>query len=141
LAPLGTSGFSLSRLPNGSSTMSTVTISGGTITFPGGVNWRPSTGLIVGDQECSSGSCQDAISVSGSTGTITGSTPLTNYNGGGCDVDQATISPFGKFFAGGCITTGTAASTADRWAYPAGGEPTNYSTSVSEPIGAAISNK
>jgi len=32
-------------------------------------------------------------------------------------------------------------STAARWAYPAGGERPNYSTSVSEPIGAAISNK
>ena len=37
----GTSGFSLSVLPNDSSTMSTVHITGGTITFPGGVNWRP----------------------------------------------------------------------------------------------------
>jgi hypothetical protein len=137
----GNSGFSLSVLPNGSSTMSTVTVGGGTITFPGGVNWKPATGLVVGDQECSSGSCLDAVSISGNTGTITGTTPLSNSNGGGCDVDQSTISPFGKFFAGGCITTGSAPSTAARWAYPAGGIPTNFSTSVSEPIGAAISNK
>jgi hypothetical protein len=137
----GTSGFSLSELPNGSGTMSTINISGGTITFPGGVNWRPATGLIVGDQECSNGSCEDAVSVSGSTGTITFSTPLFNSNGGACDVDQATISPFGKFFAGGCITEGSAPSSAARWKYPAGGEPTNFSTSVSSPTGAAISNK
>ncbi|MGA8795928.1 MAG: hypothetical protein WB526_02525 [Candidatus Cybelea sp.] len=136
----GSSGFSLSKLPNGSSTMSTVSISGGTITFPGGVNWRPSSGLVVGDQECSNGSCLWAVSVSGSTGTITGSTPLNNYNGDACDVDQSTISPFGKFFAGGCISDTSTPSTAARWKYPAGGT-TNYSTSVSYPIGAAISNK
>lgn len=139
----GNSGFSLSELPNGSSTMSTVHLSGGTIYFPGGVNWTPATGLVVGDQECNDAgaSCLYAVSVSGSTGTITGSTPLTNSNGGACDVDQITVSPFGKYFAGGCITESSAPSTAARWAYPAGGEPTNYSTSVSEPIGAAISNK
>jgi hypothetical protein len=107
------------------------------------VNWTPATGLVVGDQECNDAgaSCLYAVSVSGSTGTITGSTPLTNSNGGACDVDQITVSPFGKYFAGGCITESSAPSTAARWAYPAGGEPTNYSTSVSEPIGAAISNK
>jgi hypothetical protein len=136
----GTSGFSLSVLPNNSSTMSTVHITGGTITFPGGVNWRPATGLVIGDQECSNGSCLWAVSVSGSTGTITGSTPLNNYNGGACDVDQSTISPFGKFYAGGCISESSAPSTAVRWKYPAG-TVTNYSSSVSEPIGAAISNK
>ena len=136
----GSSGFSLSKLPNGSSTMNTINISGGTIEFPGGVNWRPSSGLVVGDQECSNGSCLWAVSVSGSTGTITGSTPLNNYNGDACDVDQSTISPFGKFFAGGCISDTSTPSTADRWAYPAGGT-TNYSTSVEFPIGAAISNK
>ena len=32
-------------------------------------------------------------------------------------------------------------SIAARWAYPAGGDPTNNNTSVEYPIGAAISNK
>ena len=137
----GDSGFSLSVLPNGSSTMSTISISGGTIGFPGGVNWGHANGLIVGDQECSTGSCQDAVSVSGLTGTITDSTPLSNSNGGECDVDQATISPQGKYVGGGCITESSAPSSAARWAYPAGDVPTNFSNNVSEPIGAAISNK
>ncbi len=35
----GGAGFSLSELPYNSSTMKSITISGGTITFPGGVNW------------------------------------------------------------------------------------------------------
>ena len=135
--------FSLSELPKGSGTMSTINISGGAIYSPGGVNWRPATGLVIGDQYCNDGyaACLYAVSVSGSTGTITGSTTLTNYDGGACDVDQSTISPVGKFFAGGCITEGSAPSTADRWLYPAGGTPTNYTTSIEYPIGAAISNK
>jgi hypothetical protein len=135
------SGFSLSVLPNGSSTMSTIRFSGAAIGFPGGVNWTPATGLVVGDQECTTGSCLDAVSVSGLTGTITGSTTLFNYDGGECDADQVTVSPQGKYFAGGCITESSAPSSAARWAYPAGGTPTNYSINVSEPIGAAISNK
>jgi hypothetical protein len=75
------------------------------------------------------------------TGTITDSTPLSNSNGGECDVDQATISPQGKYVGGGCITESSAPSSAARWAYPAGDVPTNFSNNVSEPIGAAISNK
>lgn len=132
----GSAGFSLSELPNNSSTMHTVNISGGTIDFPGGVNWTTTSGLVVGDQECNgSGSCLYAVSVNGSSGTITGSTPLTSYNGGSCDVDQGDMARGGKVFAGGCIGS---PSTAARWSYPKGGTPTNYSTSVSTPIGAAI---
>lgn len=138
----GGAGFSLSELPSGSSSMHTIGLSGGTITFPGGVNWTQQTGLVVGDQECNgSGSCLDAVSVSGSSGTITGTTPLTNSDGGACDVDQSTVSPQGNYFGGGCISLTSAPSTADRWAYPGGGIPTNYSTSVLYPVGAAISNK
>ncbi|HEX4012773.1 MAG TPA: hypothetical protein VHX17_02650 [Candidatus Cybelea sp.] len=138
----GNSGFSLSVLPSGSSSMTTVSVSGGTIFFPGGMNYKGGS-LIIGDQECNGGSdsCQYATTVSGSTATITGSTPLENSDGGACDVDQGTIAPQGKYFAGGCITEGSGASTAARWAYPAGGIPTNFSTNVSEPIGAAISAK
>jgi hypothetical protein len=137
----GNSGFSLSVLPNGSSTMSTVHLSGGTLYFPGAVNVRKATGLVIGDQECNDAgaSCLYSVSISGSTGTITGSTPLTNNGGGACDVDQGTLSPVGKYYAGGCITEATAPSAAARWAYPGGGEPTNFNTNVSEPIGAAIS--
>jgi hypothetical protein len=136
------SGFSLSVLPNGSGTMSTVNIAGGTIFFPGAVNWRPATGLVLGDQECNgAGSCEYALSVAGSTATITGATPLLNSDGEACDVDQSTISPVGKYYAGGCISEGSAPSSAARWAYPVGGTPTHFTTSVGEPIGAAISNK
>jgi hypothetical protein len=37
----GDSGFSLSKLPNGSSTMSTIILAAELLAFPGGVNWRP----------------------------------------------------------------------------------------------------
>jgi hypothetical protein len=140
----GGAGYSLSVLPSGSSNMTTVSVSGGTLFFPGSVNWNKNAGLILGDQECNDAgaSCLYAVTVSGSVATITGSTPLTNTDGGGCDVDQAVISPGGKYYGGGCISEGSAPSVAARWAYPAGGAPTNSTTTgISEPIGAAISNK
>jgi hypothetical protein len=106
------------------------------------MNFTPATGLVIGDQECNGAfsSCAYTVSISGTSGTITGSTPLNNFDGTLCDVDQATIAPFGKYIAGGCITEGTSVSTADRWSYPSG-TVTNHATGVSEPIGAAISNK
>ena len=137
-------GFILSECSSGSSSCHTLSISGGTLYFPGGLNWDGvNANLVTGDQECNeeSESCQYQMTISGSTATITGSTPLSNTNGTGCDVDQAALAPFSKYFAGGCITEDSGTSTAARWAYPAGGEPTNNNTSVEYPIGAAISNK
>jgi hypothetical protein len=136
--------YILSVLPSGGSSLSTVTLSGGTIYFPGGLNWY-STGpyLVAGDQECGGevSACQYWVTISGTTGTITGSTPLENNGGGACDVDQGTLGPFGKYFAGGCISETSAPSAAARWSFPAGGTPTNYTTDVEYPIGAAVSNK
>lgn len=140
--------FTISELPAGSSSMHTVSYSGGTVYFPGGVNWdRVNYNLVVGDQECNGGSasCQYQMLENSSGGlTITGSTPLQDYNGGSCDVDQGALAPFSKYFAGGCISTGSALSAAARWSYPSGGTPTNYNDSYAPymfPIGAAISNK
>jgi hypothetical protein len=136
--------YVLSECPSGSSTCHSLSLSGGSIVFPGGLNWdRVKNDLVAGDQECldEAASCQYQITISGSTATITGSTTLSNYNGTGCDVDQGTIAPFSRYFAGPCITEDSADSTAARWPYPAGGDPTNYSTSVDFPIGSAISNK
>ncbi|MBV9719241.1 MAG: hypothetical protein JOZ77_07970 [Candidatus Eremiobacteraeota bacterium] len=136
------SGFSLSEIRSGSSKMKTLSISGGTIYFPGGVNWSKATGLVIGDQDWNNApeSWQYALSVSGSTATITGSTPLTNYEGGACDVDQGTISSSGNYFFGECALITTAnAGTVDQWTYPAGGAPVNYTTNVTSPIAAVIS--
>jgi len=134
-----------SELPSGSGTMHTVSYSGGTIGFPGGVNWDRVNGeLIVNDQECHAiyASCAYQLTVSGSHATIVGSTPLNNFDGTACDVDQGTIAPFSKYFAGPCITFAYSVSSVDRWAYPSGGTPGHYNDSVVlEPIGSAISNK
>lgn len=136
--------YILSECPSGSGSCHTLNVSGGSVEFPGGLNWdRVNNNLVAGDQECEdeAASCQYQMTISGSTATITGSTTLSNYNGTGCDVDQGTIAPFSKYFAGPCITEASASSTAARWPYPAGGDPTNYSTNVEFPIGSAISNK
>lgn len=140
--------FALSELPSGTSEMKTINLSGGTLYWPGGVNWyAPGNYLILGDQQCNGGqpiaSCVYWVSIAGFSGTITGVTNLQSYNGGNGDVDEAVISPFGKYLAGGMLgTMGDGGPTANRWAYPDGGSPTHYSTeSVMEPVGAAISNK
>lgn len=136
--------YVLSECPSGSSACHSLSVSGGSLFFPGGLNWdRVNNNLVAGDQECNeeAASCQYQMTISGSTATITGSTPLSNTNGTGCDVDQGALAPFSKYFAGGCITEGSGTTTAARWAYPVGGEPTNNNTTPEYPIGAAISNK
>lgn len=139
------SSFILSVCPSGSGSCSTMNVSGATPFFPGGLNWDRVNGqLLIGDQECGGNieSCQYQANVSGTTATIVGTTILSNFDGTACDVDQGTIAPFSKYFAGGCITFGTSVSSAARWAYPAGGTPGHYNNSgLVEPIGAAISNK
>jgi hypothetical protein len=142
----GASGYALTELPGGSSTLSIVTISGGTLFFPGGVNWNTAnSSLVLGDQECNGAfaSCQYSATVSGGVATITGVTDLLDLSGQPAgDVDQATIAPQGRYMAGGIISSDSNPSSVDRWAFPAGGVPTNFNdTTVSEPIGAAISNK
>jgi hypothetical protein len=122
----------------------TVTISGASPFFPGGLNWNgPAGQLVVGDQECGGtlSSCWYSGTVSSGTYTVSGTTTLSNFDGTACDVDQGALGPFGKYAGGGCITFGTSVSTSDRWSFPAGGTPGWYNNAVSEPIGAAISNK
>ena len=135
----------ISELPSGKHRMRTVNYSGGTIRFPGGVNWdRVKRQLVVNDQECNGAyaSCVYQLTVSAFNAKIVGSTPLNNFDGTACDVDQGTIAPFGKYFAGPCITYAYTVSSVDRWAYPSGGTPGNYNDSVVvEPIGSAISEK
>ena len=135
----------ISELPSGKRRMHTVNYSGGTIQFPGGVNWDRRKGqLVINDQECQGlyASCAYQLTVSGSSAKIVGSTPLNNFDGTACDVDQGTIAPSGKYFAGPCITFAYSVSSVDRWAYPSGGTPGHYNDSVVvEPIGSAISKK
>jgi len=131
----------------GSSSCSTIPLSGGTIYFPGGVQWDNSRGeWVLFDQLCndSNEACSYPVSGSGVLGTPT---DYSNYNGGGaCDIVQGTIAAHGmKYVAGGDYEyCGGSSSFSGRWAYTAGGTPTNYATNASpyfEPIGAAISTK
>ncbi len=130
------------------SSCSTIPISGGTIYFPGAVQWDNAAGTWVAfDQACGNERAACSYPVSGS-GTLGSATTYLNYDGGPvCDLTQAVIAANGyKYVAGGdaegFCTTATA-SASYRWAYPAGGSPTNYNDSVvfSTPIGAAISTK
>jgi hypothetical protein len=125
-----------------------VSVSGATLYFAGGVNWdQVNNNLSVGDQFCGGqfASCAYAMTVSGSTATVTGSTPLSNSDGSACDVAEGVILRFSKNFAGPCITAVTGGtSIAGRWAYPAGGDPVRFVGFVSPrnlPTGAAISYK
>lgn len=129
----------------GASSCSTVSLSGGTIYFPGAVQWDGVRGnWVLFDQECggATAACSYPVSSSGVLGTAT---DYDNYNGtAACDIVQGVIAANGKkYVAGGDYEyCGNASTSASRWAYPGGGTPTNYTTSnVSEPIGAAISTQ
>jgi hypothetical protein len=85
----------------------------------------------------------DWVSVSGSAGTITGTTHLLNPLGGpSCAVVQA-VQQGTKLFASDIVfpsvCSGTTATRS--WPYSAGGNPTRSSTAVEqEPDGTAISS-
>lgn len=138
--------YILSEAAAGSDTLSTVNISGGTLYFPGMVQWNiVASSLALGDQLCngSPSACIYSATVSGSTATITGTTQLLTFEGGPvCDMVQGVLGRLSRMVAaGGFFLCGTP-STVNRWLFPAGGIPTNYNNSVvSAPIGAAISNK
>ncbi len=144
----GSSGFALLELPVGSSTLQNVTISGGQLFFPGGVNWDSGNNeLVIGDQECNdeASACIYSATVSDFVATITGVTMLSGPSGqSALDIDQWTIGPRGRYVAAGFISESSIPSGVARWAFPAGGVPTNFNdsdTGLSEPIGSAISNK
>jgi hypothetical protein len=124
--------YMLSVLPKGKKSMSTVTVRGGTIYFPGTVQIVGAT-LALGDQKCKDQkrSCLYQATISGTTATIKHTTPLN----GSCDVGQVVIE--GRQLAGG-ERCGIGSST-NVWAYPAGGAPTKRAKGVGVPVGAAIS--
>ena len=100
----------ISECLSGNKSCSTLTVSGVTLNVPGGLNWNKVAGdLVVDDPKCNNewGTCLYSMSVSGSTATVTRTTPLHDTNGGGCDVDQGVFAPNDKYFAGGCIAQGS----------------------------------
>jgi hypothetical protein len=139
----------LAELPAGSNTTTLITLGGGTLYLAGFVQWyRNGNYLALGDQECTgtAESCVYWVSLSGSTGTITATTYLANYEGNPvCDLVQGVIAANGERYVAGpdyeaCEAT---PSTVYRWPYEAGGSPTNYNSDaeLTEPVGAAVSTK
>ena len=144
--------FVLAELPAGSTTIQQVTITGGTIHYPGMVQWyEDGKYLAVGDRRCDTPrtTCIYHVRIKntkkGPTGRIIGRTKFQTYNGHAiCDMAQGTIGASGlKFLAGGDDESSChrAATSVDRWAYPAGGAPTNNNHHLHHflPFGTAIS--
>lgn len=149
--------YEIAELPKGGSSLTTLTIDGGTMYYPGGLEWDNSTQrFLAGDQECSGSfspetSCTRSLSISGSTATITGTISLNSSAGTpACDVSQ-TVRMGNNLYGGdyefapeygyGCTGGYSFAPSAEyRWQLPAGGDPVKSSTNtVAAPSGAAVS--
>ena len=135
--------FMLSELPKGAKSAYTITVRGGTIYFPGMVQWDSSNSvLVVGDQSCGSlyTSCLYTVKVAGKTGTIESTINLQNASGGQvCDLIQGVIYN-GQLAGSDNDICGSAPSTTYVWPYPAGGGPAESNTSTdTTPVGAAVS--
>jgi hypothetical protein len=136
--------YMLSRC--GASSCSTIGLSGGTLYYPGAVEWDGSSGTwVVFDQTCNDtpSACSYPVSSKGVLGTAT---VYKNYKGGAdCDLIQGDIVNREQHVVGGDYEyCGAVSSTFDRWPYTAGGDPTNYTTlssSASVPNGVAVSTK
>lgn len=121
--------FGLAELPNGGGSLHDVTVNG-SIHFPGGMQWDGSD-VAIGDQEYkgSNTSAIYQVSVSGSSGTIDGTTVL----GGSCDVLGFAIA------SGQVAAPDVCEADAGLFKYPAGGKRTKTIKGLVFPIAAAIS--
>lgn len=127
--------FALGVLPHGARAIALVTLSGGTVYFPGTVAWSGSK-LVLGDQRCknSATSCLYSLAVTGKTARVVGRTRL----GGACDVAQAWVGT-SRVAGGDYASCSRQGSSADLWPYPAGGKPTARATGLRQPVGAVVS--
>ncbi len=127
----------------------TITLTGGTIYFPGAVQWdQKEYSWVLFDQRCGNTNAACSYWVSG-TGVLGQATNYENGDGGPlCDMVQGVVAAYGKRYTAGsdyeyvgCTNAGN--SSVYRWQYPAGGEPTNHVTAplpqAFQPAGAAIS--
>lgn len=127
-------------------TCSTVNLTGGTIYFPGAVQWDKSSGnWVVFDQLCddTAMTCSYPVSASGALGTPT---VYKNDAGGNvCDMVQGEIAAeHHKYVVGGDYAyCNSLPKTNDRWTYAPTANPTAYVTlpSYSDPVGATVSTK
>ncbi len=134
----GAKGFQLAELPLGKKTFTSITLKGGTIYFPGQIQWDGKH-LAVGDQEAgfSSPYTYSAIyQTTGAGGKIVGETILKGsfYVAGFWIQGDAVVAPNVSEFAsqsGGNVYI---------YKYPGGGKPVmNLKKGFNEPLGAAIS--
>ncbi len=128
--------FVLAELPAKSDRFTTITLDQ-SITAAGGVQWDARRKLVVvNDQGVGyQGSTIYEFSVSGSTGTKQGTTPLT----GSSDVTGFALDESGS---GRVIGTNTGSTPSVLyWKYPKGGNPTKTLTGFSQPVSVVIASQ
>ena len=132
--------FAFAELPKGASTFTNITLNV-FIHYPGGIQWDGGSVDVL--DELSSPSTISKFSISGSKGTLEGSTPLDGANG-----DSSSLSWVNEFAISGSKVVApiyasnqppTGYSTIDIYHYPAGGKPIKSISANSRIVGAAIS--
>lgn len=149
--------YEIAELPKGGSSLTTLTVAGGTMYYPGGLQWdNANQDFLAGDQECTGTfspevSCTRSLSISGTTATITGTISLnSSARTPVCDMTQSVrmgVNLYGGDFefapqyGYGCTGGYSFAPSAEyRWQLPNGGNPVKSNTnSVSAPSGVAVS--
>lgn len=121
--------FQLAELPKGSGTFTNITLTGGSITFPGNIRWDGSH-VAVGDQEYGGGAASAIVQTTGAGGAITGTTVL------GSAID---VVGFSIYKGNTAIGPDAGNLVTYLYKYPAGGSPTNTVSGSSSPYGSAIS--
>jgi hypothetical protein len=130
--------FQLVELPKGSSSTRSIALNG-RVGFPGGIEWD-GTYVAIGDQayQHRRKSAIYQVSVSGSTGTIHGTTVLA-----GCDVLQFAISTAvvreRALLGAEALGPDACENSVGFYSYPAGGAPQKILTGFQYPVAAAIS--
>jgi hypothetical protein len=129
--------FAFAELPKGTSAFSNITLSQ-YINYPGGVWWRG--GFVDVLDELSTPSTIYEFSISGTKGTLEGSTPLNGSGGSGGWVNEFALSgskvvaPIYDPYVGP-----SSSGVVNIYKYPAGGNATKSITANSRVFGAAIS--
>jgi hypothetical protein len=127
-------GFVFAERPVGSRSVKRVSLNQ-SVGFPGGVQWDGKY-VAIGDQfyQTQHMSAIYQVSVSGSTGTVQGTTLLS----GACDVMQFAISSLGNE-GSSAIAPDDCRNSARFYNYPSGGSPTKTLGGFQYPVGAAVS--
>jgi hypothetical protein len=128
----GSRNFRLLELPSGGSKLENITLNH-SVGFPGGVQWDGKY-VAIGDQayEKPNQSAIYQISISGSSGTVEGTTPLS----GSCQVLQFDIT---MVQGSKVIGPDSCKNNVRLYKYPSGGSATKTLTDFQYPVGATVS--